>query len=229
MWESPFNKVTRLQVCNFTKKGLQHRRFPVNIGNFKNTYFEKHLRRAAHSSYILHRKNWIRLFRNQIGLVFPNLKSLYFTYSHSYSSVLSLAFIRCQSLSFFVTCCQSLSLVVISCHLLYHSLLLVVTRCTARCHLLPFVVPLVINSLSLVVEIVVTPLPFVVTRCTTRLSFYKQSIDFHWFKFFFAWVVYCRLRLVSLLFHKTRSSRSQMFFKIGAFKSFAIFTGKHKC
>ena len=177
MWEFPFNKVTSLQVCNFTKKRLQHRRFPVNIGNFKNTYFEKHLRRAAtDSSYILHRKNWIRLFRNQIGLVFPNLKSLYFICFHSYSSVLSLAFIRCQSLSFFVTCCQSLSLVVISCHLLYHSLLLVVTRChslyhssSIPCHSLP---------------IVVTPLPFVVTRCTTRLSFYKQSIDFDWFKFF---------------------------------------------
>ena len=35
---------------------------------FKNTYFEKHLRMAASdSSYIL---NWIRLFKNQAGLLF---------------------------------------------------------------------------------------------------------------------------------------------------------------
>ena len=57
MSESIFNKVTDLQAYNFTKKKLQHRRFPVNIANFKNTYFEKHLRTAAfNSSYILHRK-----------------------------------------------------------------------------------------------------------------------------------------------------------------------------
>ena len=57
MSESIFNKVTDLQACNFTKKKLQHRRFPVNIANFKNTYFEKHLRTAAfNSSYTLHRK-----------------------------------------------------------------------------------------------------------------------------------------------------------------------------
>ena len=55
--KSLFNKFICLQVCNFTKKRLQHRRFPVNIANFKNTYFEKHLRTAgSDSSYILHRK-----------------------------------------------------------------------------------------------------------------------------------------------------------------------------
>ena len=55
--ESFFDKVTGLQACNCTKKRLQHSRFPVNIANFKNTYFEKHMRTAASdSSYILHRK-----------------------------------------------------------------------------------------------------------------------------------------------------------------------------
>ena len=50
--ESLFNKVTGLQACNFTKKRLQHRRFPENIAN----YFEKHLRTAtSDSSYILHK------------------------------------------------------------------------------------------------------------------------------------------------------------------------------
>ena len=53
--ESLFNKFIGLQACNFTKKRLQHRHFPVNIANFKNTYFEKHLRTAcSDSSYILH-------------------------------------------------------------------------------------------------------------------------------------------------------------------------------
>ena len=31
--ESLFNKFIGLQACNFTKKRLQHRRFPVNIAN----------------------------------------------------------------------------------------------------------------------------------------------------------------------------------------------------
>ena len=57
MLESLFNKVTGLQACNFIEKRLQHRRFPGNIANFKNTYFKKHLRTAASDSgYISHRK-----------------------------------------------------------------------------------------------------------------------------------------------------------------------------
>ena len=52
-----FNKVTGLQTCNFTKMRLQHCCFPVNIANFKNTYFEKHLgTTTSDSSYMLHRK-----------------------------------------------------------------------------------------------------------------------------------------------------------------------------
>ena len=45
-----FNKFTDLQACNFAKKRLQHRRFAVNIANFKNTYFEKHLRTVSSDS-----------------------------------------------------------------------------------------------------------------------------------------------------------------------------------
>ena len=44
------------QHCNFTKKRLQHRCFPVNIANFKNTYFEKLRTADSDSSYILHTK-----------------------------------------------------------------------------------------------------------------------------------------------------------------------------
>ena len=60
MLESLSNSVTGLQTYNFTKKRLHHWRFPVNIANFQNTCFEKHLRMAASdSSYTvvaLHRK-----------------------------------------------------------------------------------------------------------------------------------------------------------------------------
>ena len=138
MLESLFNKFIGLQACNFTKKRLQHRRFPVNIANFKNTYFEKHLRTAdSDSSYILHTKlnkiiqeaDW----PSRLVFCFPwNIKSLYFTYAHSYSFVLSLAIIHCHSLSFFVTRCHSLSFVFSCC----------TTHCHSLNHSLPFVVPL---------------------------------------------------------------------------------------
>ena len=145
---SCFSKFIGLQVCSFTKKRLQHKRFPVNIANFKNTYFEKHLRTAGFdSSYILHRKlnkiiqeaDWPS--RLAFCLIW-NIKSLYFTYSHSYSFVLSLAVIRCHSLSF-------LLLVVIRCHSLSLAVPLVVTRWITRCHSLYH------------------SMPFVVIRCTT--------------------------------------------------------------
>ena len=95
---------------------------------FKNTYFEKHLRTdASDSSYILHKKlNKIIQEPDWPSVSFWNIKSLYFTYPHSYSFVLSLAVIRYHSLSFFVT-----------------RLPLVVTRCTTRCHTLSLIVPLV--------------------------------------------------------------------------------------
>ena len=154
MLESLFNKFIGLQVCSFTKKRLQHRRFPVNIVNFKNTYFEKHLRTAdSDSNYILHTKlNKIILgaeWPSRLAFCFSwNIKSLYFTYSHSYSFVSSLAVILCHSLSFFVTRCHSLSLAVqlvvtrwISrCHSFYHSTSLVVTHCHSLYHLLSLVV-----------------------------------------------------------------------------------------
>ena len=171
MLESLFNKFIGLQACNFTKKRLQHRRFPVNIANFKNTYFEKHLRTAgSDSSYILHRKlnkiiqeaDW----PSRLAFCFFwNIKSLYFTYSHSYSFVLSLAVIHCHSLLFFVTRCHSLSLavplVVTRCHSLYHSMSFVVPFVVIRCH-----------SLS-----------FDVTRCTTDLSLYKRSLYYNFLLF----------------------------------------------
>ena len=144
MLESLFNKSIGLQACNFTKKRLQHRRFPVNIANFKSIYFENHLRATgSDSSNILHRKlNEIiqkAAWPSRLAFsFFWNIKSFYFTYSHSYLFVLSLAVTHCHSLSFFVTRPHSLSFVVTSCttrfHSLYHSLSFVVPLDVIRCH-----------------------------------------------------------------------------------------------
>ena len=118
------------------------------LSNFKNNYFKKHQRTAgSSSSYILHRKlnkilqeaDWPS--RLAFCLIW-NIKSLYFTYSHSYSFVLWLAVICCHSLSFFLTRCHSLSFVV-TCY---------TTRCHSLYHSLSFAVPLVViryHSLSL--------------------------------------------------------------------------------
>ena len=44
--ESLLNKVASLKPCNFIKKRLQHRCFPVNIAKFlRTTFFTEHLRR----------------------------------------------------------------------------------------------------------------------------------------------------------------------------------------
>ena len=140
----------------------------------------------VYSSYILHKKlNKILQEPDWSFVQFWNLKSLYFTYSHSFSFFLWLAVIRCHSLSFFVTCSHSLSLVairyhslsvaVIGCHSLsfvvircttccdslYHSLSLFFVRCTTRCHSFSLVIVRchsLYHSLSLFV-------PLVVTRC----------------------------------------------------------------
>ena len=109
-------KKTPIQVFSW-----EHRKI------FKNTYFEKHLRTAASdSSYILLKKlNKIVQKPDCLSVSFWNIKLFCFTYSHSYWIILSLAFIRCHSVSFFVTRCHSLSivvpLVVTRCHLLHHS------------------------------------------------------------------------------------------------------------
>ena len=113
-------------------------------------------------------ENWITLFRKRIGL--PDWRmnvskiewfSLYFTYFHSYSFVLSLAVIRCHPLSSFVNRCHSLSLVVTCCtaHCRPLSLFvsLVVIRCTTRCHSLYHSLPFVgtrCHSMSLDVPLV---------------------------------------------------------------------------
>ena len=90
---------------------------------------------------------------------------------------------RCHSLSVIVIFSYSLSFLVIRCHLLHHSLSLavsfVVICCTTRCHSL-------YHSLSFVLPLVVIcyhSFSFDVTRCTTRLSFYKRSLFYNFLLF----------------------------------------------
>ena len=163
MLQSLFNKFIGLQACSFTKKSLQHKRFPVKIANFKNNYFKKHhWTTDSSSSYILHRKlnriiqeaDWPS--RLAFCLIW-NIKSLYFTYSHSYSFVLWLAVIRCHSLSFFLTRCRSLSFAV-TCY---------TTRCHSLCHLLSFVVPLDTTCCTTPCLSLYHSLSFVITRCNS--------------------------------------------------------------
>ena len=153
MLKSRFNKFIGLQACNFTKRRLQRRPFPVIIVNSKITYFQKHLQRAgSDSSYILHRK-LITLFRKRIGLPdwpFASFETLYHCILltliriHSFYHSLSFAITHCYFLLLVVICCHSLSLAVplvvtrciTRCHSLYHSMPFVVTRCHSLYHLL---------------------------------------------------------------------------------------------
>ena len=197
--ESLFNEFIGLQACNFTKKRLQHRRFPANFANFKNTYFEKHLQTAdSDSSYILHRK--LNKIIQEPDC--PCRLDFCFFLKHKITLFyfLSYAFTR------FITRCHSLSLIVIFCY----SLSFVVSCCTTRCHSLnhslPFVVPLDVtlcHSLSFVVPLVFIrchSLSFDATRCTTLLSFYKRLL-FHKFLLFTSFIIKTKTKkILSLKF-----------------------------
>ena len=96
---------------------------------------------TVHSSYILHKKlNKILQKPDWSFLSFWNLKLLYFTCRHSYSFVVPLPVICCDSLSFVVTRCHSLSLGITRFYSLSLVVALVVIRCTTRCHSLLLVV-----------------------------------------------------------------------------------------
>ena len=117
-------------------------------------------------------ENLIKLFRNQIGLLFLLKHKITLFYLLSFVFInfntrchsASLIVKFCYPLSFVDTCFHSLSLpvplVVTCCHSFYHSLSLVVIRYATRCH-----------SLSCVVN-----------RCTTRLSLYKLSHETIFYK-----------------------------------------------
>ena len=124
---------------------------------------------------------------------------------------MSLVVICCHSLSFVVTRCTTRCTT--RCYSLYHSLSLVVIRCTSRCHSLSLDVSLVClfindhtkNIISKQGKWNVFLIRFLPYLCTTRI----------WLNF-----------ITSKVF---RSSRSQMFYKIGVLENFAELTEKHLC
>ena len=95
---------------------------------------------------------------------FWNIKSLYFTYSHLYLFVLSLAVIICHALSFFVTRCHFLSPVVTRNHSLSLAVTLVIPRSHSLCHTSSLAV-IRCHSLSLDVPLI----------CLSMIISFRQS------------------------------------------------------
>ena len=94
-------------TCNFVKKRLQRRLFPLNIAKFLRTLFSKNIcERLLLIVVICCIKNWIELLSNQISLLF------YFTSDQSFVSNHSILVTLIRFHSFFVTRCHLLSLVV---------------------------------------------------------------------------------------------------------------------
>ena len=155
----------------------------MNIANIKNTYFENIFKRLHLIVVIYCIENWIKLFRNRIGLLFllkykiTPFYLLLFVFIRFINRChsLPLAFIFCYLLSFVATRCHSLSLTVpllvspfvTCCHSLYHSLSLVV----ARCHSLSLDVPLVCFFINYLVLIGLnTEKLYFLTRETNKLT-----------------------------------------------------------
>ena len=119
---------------------------------FKNTYFEKDLRRAASdSSYILYKK--LSKIYSGTRLAFCFIVKYIITVFY----LLSFVFIC------FINRGHALSLIVI----FYYALSLV-SFIVTRCHSLSFVVPLVVIRCTTRQHSLYHALSFVVTRCTTR-------------------------------------------------------------
>ena len=122
----------KLQVTRLVTllKRDSNRRFLVNITNLRTPISENIREQLLLIVVIYCIANWIKFFRNQIGILFLLKHKIYFTYSHSYSFVLSLAVILCHSLSFF---CYSLSFVVTRSHSFSLAVPLVVPLVFIRC------------------------------------------------------------------------------------------------
>ena len=160
MLESPFNRLAGFKTCNFLKKRLQHRCFPVNIAKFLRTLILMKICEQLLLQFLLLTVNissWVLVSAlNSIGLL-QRSSSRFKEFSLGCLVVGSSLIRKKEKLAEMVTRCHSLSfvvpLVLRRCHSLPLVVLLVVTRCTTYSHLLSLVV----------------------IRCTTRLSFYKRS------------------------------------------------------
>ena len=143
--ESPFNRLAGFKICDFHKKSLRQRCFPVNIPNFLRTLILMKICEQLLLQFLLltvnissqglvSALNSINLLQRSSSKSSPQVAQWQATLLFEKRKISR----NSHSLSFVVTRCHSLSLVVIC--------------CTTRCH-----------PLSLDV--------------TTRLSFYKRSIN----------------------------------------------------
>ena len=125
---------------------LQHRFFPVNVAKFLRTPISKNIcERLLLIIVIYCIKNWLKLLRNQISLLFHFTSDQSFVSNHS----ILLTLIRFHSffLLLIVICCHSLSLIVTR----FNSLSFVVTRFTTRLSLYKRSLLMdVLNRLSLI-------------------------------------------------------------------------------
>ena len=143
MLESPFNKLAGFKTCNFLKKRLQHRCYPVNIAKFLSTLILMIICEQLLLQFLLLTVNIssgvLVSALNSIGLLQSSSRFKEFSLGClvSGSSLiwkekrkLAEMVTRCHSSSLVVTLYHLLSLIIIRCH----SLPFVVTRCTTRCH-----------------------------------------------------------------------------------------------
>ena len=166
MLESPFNRLAGFKTCNFLKKRLRHRCFPVNIAKILRTLILMKICEQLLLQFLLLTVNissWVLVSAlNSIGLLQSSSRFKEFSLGCLVAGS-SLIWKKRKisrdgySLSFLITRCHSLSFVITRCHSLSLAVLIVVTSCTTHYHSLLLVVPLV------------------VTQRTTHLSFYKRS------------------------------------------------------
>ena len=143
------------KTCNFLKKGLQHRNFPVNIAKFLRTRIlmkicEQRLLQLLFLTVNI--SSWVLVSAfNSVGLL-QRSSSRFKKFSLRCLVVGSSLIWKKKNINKIkknypkwslvpvaVIPCHSLSLFVIRCHLLSFVVPLVLTRCTTRCLSLPFV------------------------------------------------------------------------------------------
>ena len=142
MLESPFNKLAGFKTCNFLKKRLQHRCYPVNIAKFLSTLILMIICEQLLQFLLLtvNISSWVLVSAlNSIGLLQSSSRFKEFSLGclvagssliWKKKGKLAEMVTRCHSSSLVVTLYHLLSLIIIRCH----SLPFVVTRCTTRCH-----------------------------------------------------------------------------------------------
>ena len=135
--ESPFNRLSGCKTCNFLKKRLRHRCFPLNIAKFLRVPILMKICEQLLLLFLLLTVNissyGLVSALSSLGIL-QRSSSMFKEFSLGCLVVGSSLIWKKEKLTEMVTLCHSLSLVVIRCTTRCHSLSFVVTRCTTRCH-----------------------------------------------------------------------------------------------